>query len=251
MIYWEDLYENPRRLTSEWGHSRIFAPEAYAHVRTRQLVPIAHTEALTLAAYFPICWQSRQGRIELCALRSLLDDGRGHAVKSTYASGALPLALRAFPVVVTAPSGGPDEIWIDDMVADQPTDIGAPLLMADGRLSRGTTLRIQAATAMRQSIDQTRRLTDALVDGGLLEPWPLNVDLGPDGFKVQFDDLLVVRASALPTPDMLRFLRTFGVEAAMFLTAHRISLFRTSILLHAARAAATKETLSSEPASIT
>ena len=248
MIYWKDLYENPRRLTSEWGHNRIFAPEAYEHVRTRQLVPIAHTEALTLAAHFPICWQARQNRFELCALRSLLDDGRGHPVKPTYTGGALPLALRAFPIIVTAPSSGSDEIWIDDMLADRPTDIGAPLLMADGRLSRGTVLRIQAATALRQSIDQTQRLTEALADGGFLEPWPLSFDLGQDGAKIQRDDLLVVRSAALSTPGMLRFLHAFGVEAAMFLTAHRISLFRTSILLQAARAAVAKETLSSEPA---
>jgi len=246
MNYWKDLYENPRRLTSEWGHNRIFAPEAYEHVRTRQLVPIAYTEALTLAAYFPICWQARNNHIDLCALRSLLDDGRGHPVKPSHT--ALPLALRAFPVIVTTPSDGADDIWIDDMVADRPTDIGAPLLMADGRLSRGAALRTQAAAELRQSIDQTQRLTDALADGGFLEPWPLNFDVGPDGFKIQLDDLLVVRSSALSTPDMLRFLRAFGVEAAMFLTAHRISLFRTSILLQAARAAVAKETLSSEPA---
>ncbi len=27
MIYWKELYESPRRLTSKWGHHRIFAPE--------------------------------------------------------------------------------------------------------------------------------------------------------------------------------------------------------------------------------
>ncbi len=251
MIYWNELYENPRRLTSDWGHSRIFAPEAYAHVRTRQLVPIAHTEALTLAAHFPICWRLQKDRFDLCILRSLLDDGRGHPARPTSATGTLPLVLRAFPIIATAPSGGTDDIWIDDIVADRPTDIGAPLLMADGRLSRGASLRVQSAAALRQAIDQSQHFTEALVDGQLLEPWPLDFELGPDGQRVCIDDLQVVRPAAQAHAGLLRFLHAFGAEAAMFLTAHRISLFRIAILLQAARAAVAKDAPSRELASIT
>lgn len=247
MIYWKELYESPRRLTSNWGHCRIFAPEAYKLVRTLQLVPIVHAEALSLAAYFPIVWRVRNGETVLCVLRSLLAGGLGHPVKPTHAGDGLPLALRGFPVIATAPTTGGDEVWIDDVVADQPTDIGAPILMEDGRLSRGAAQRIQAVVRLRQTIDMTHRLTDALASRRLLESWQLDFELVSGGQRIRFDDLMVVRPATSPDPDLIEQLREFGIEAATLIAAHRISLFRISILLRAARAAAmTKQTLSPE-----
>lgn len=243
MIYWKELYDSPRRLTSKWGHHRIFAPEAYELVRTLQLVPIVHAEALRLAAHFPIVWRVRDGRTELCVLRSLLAGGMGHPVKPTSAGGGLPLALCGFPVIATASAGSGEEIWIDDVVADQPTDVGAPILMEDGRLGRGAVQRIQAVLRLRQAVDLTDRLTEALAHHRLLEPWPLDFELAPGGQRVRFDDLLVVRPLASPDTGLIETLRAFGVEAATFIAAHRISLFRISVLLHAARAATTKETV--------
>ncbi len=244
MIYWKELYENPRRLTSKWGHHRIFAPESYELVRTLQLVPIVHAEALHLAAYFPIVWRVHDDRAVLCVLRSLLTGGLGHPVKPTQVAGGLPLALRGFPVIATAPSGSGEEIWIDEVVADQPTDVGAPILMEDGRLSRGVVQRIQAVGKLRQAIDMTQRLTEALTRHRLLEPWPLDFELTSGGGKIHFDDLMVVRSLASPDSDFIEHLREFGIEAATFIAAHRISLFRISILLQAARIAKATETVS-------
>lgn len=247
MIYWKELHESPRRLTSNWGHCRIFAPEAYELVRTLQLVPIVHAEALSLAAYFPIVWRVRNGEAVLCVLRSLLAGGLGHPVKPTHAGDALPLALRGFPVIATAPTTGGDEIWVDDVVADRPTDIGAPILMEDGRLSRGAAQRVQAIARLRHAIDMTHRLTAALTSRRLLEAWPLDFEQASGGQRIRFDDLMVVRPLASPDPVLIEHLREFGVDGATFIAAHRISLFRISILLRAARAAAmTKETLSPE-----
>ncbi len=237
MIYWPDLHDCPRRLTSGWGHSRIFAPEAYERVRNRQLVPIVHGEALTLAAWFPICWQMRSDdRPVLCVLRSLLPDGTGHPVRPSNASGALPAALRAFPVILTRAADAAPEIWVDDVMADQPTDVGAPLLMSDGRLSRGAAQRVHTVMMLRQSIDRTESLTGSLHSEGLLEPWPLDFEVGPAGQRARFDDLLVMRGAALASTATIQLLRTFGVDAATFLTAHRISLFRIAVLIQAARA---------------
>lgn len=251
MILWKELYENPRHLTSKWGHCRIFAPEAYELVRTLQLVPIVHAEALSLAAYFPIVWRVRNGEMVLCVLRSLLAGGLGHPVKPAHAVGGLPLVLRGFPVVLTAPTTGSDEIWIDDVVADQPTDIGAPILMEDGRLSRGAAQRVQAIIGLREAVETTHRLTESLASHRLLEPWPLDLELAPGGERIRFNDLMVVRSLASPDPDLIKQLREFGIEAATFIAAHRISLFRISILLQAARAATAKATLAPELAEAT
>lgn len=251
MIYWKELHESPRRLTSKWGHHRIFAPESYELVRTLQLVPIVHAEALHLAAYFPIVWRIHNGQTGLCALRSLLADGLGHPVKAAHASGGLPLALRGFPMIATAPASDGEDVWIDEVVADQPTDVGAPILMEDGRLSRGAVQRIQAILKVRHAIDMTDRLTEALVRHRLLEPWPLDFELAPGGRRIRFDDLMVVRPLASPDADLIEHLREYGIEAATFIAAHRISLFRTSVLLQAARAAAAKAAVPPQPAEAT
>ena len=244
MIYWKELYESPRRLTSKWGHHRIFAPESYELVRTLQLVPIVHPEALRLAAYFPIVWRVQDDGAVLCVLRSLVAGGLGHPVKPTHAAGGLPLALRGFPVIAAAPAGSGEEIWIDEVVADRPTDVGAPILMEDGRLSRGAVQRIQAVGKLRQAIDTTHRLTEALTRHRLLEPWPLDFELASGGRRIRFDDLLVVRPLTSPDSDLIEHLREFGIEAATFIAAHRISLFRISTLLQAARSAMATETAS-------
>lgn len=236
MTNWTEIYETPRQLTAQWGHRRIYAPQAYATVRGLQLVPIGHAEALTLAAYFPICWHVRDGDPVLCVLRSLLGDGRGSPLKPGH-SAALPLVLRGFPVMASPPGGSGDEVWIDDVVADQPTDIGAPILMPDGRLSRGAALRVQAIMALRRTMDTTRRLSDALMTRGLLEPWPLAFELSRDAEVTRVDHLQVVRPMASPESALAKVLAEFGVEAAVFLTAHRISLFRISVLVQAARQA--------------
>lgn len=244
MIYWRELYESPRRLTSQWGHHRIFAPEAYEPVRALQRVPIVHVEALRLAAFFPVVWRVHDGRPVLCVLRSLLAGGLGHPVKPTHGAGGLPLVLRGFPVIATAPASGGEEIWIDEVVADQPTDVGAPILMEDGRFSRGAVQRIQAVISLRRAMDMTHRLTEALVRHRLLEPWPLDFELSSGGRRVRFDDLMVVRPLTSPDPGLIENLRAFGIEVATFIAAHRISLFRISTLLQAARAVAATETAS-------
>jgi hypothetical protein len=103
-------------------------------------------------------------------------------------------------------------------------------------MSRGTVHRLHAVLRIRRALSLTRQLGEALAGRGFLEPWPLDFDLTTRQ-RARIDDLLVVRPSAFQDTALIDLLRTFGVEAASFLTMHRISLFRIASLLHAARAA--------------
>ena len=229
-----DFYKNITPLGSAHGGKRIYAPVSYAAVRELQLVPIVHIEALALAAWFPICWQSSATRPELVVLRSLREDGSCQPAGSPENVGSLPLVLRAFPFAVASPepNADPNECHFDDTVADRPTDIGAPILLPDGRPGRGAQMRLRAVQAYVEARDLTDEMTDALATNDLFEPWPLDFKVADEQLRI--DGMLIVRQTAFGQPPIQQFLVQFGAAGALFLGAHRISLFRAGNLVQAA-----------------
>lgn len=230
MSPWSVLYEAPRLLTSEWGHHRIFAPEAYPAIRALREVAILAREAPVIARTVPICWRREQGRYRLVALMALREQA---TVLPPY--GDLPMAVQAYPFVV------PDEdmlsqrqIWVDSAIADRPTDVGAPLVMADGRLSNAARMRGEMAIQLAKGQNDTDDLCDDLAEEGLLEPWPLKFDVG-HGETVDIDGLFVLKASRLQDPVWFTLVERHGIGAGMLVANHRLSLFRINWLLANAR----------------
>jgi hypothetical protein len=237
MDFWSRLYEAPQVLTADWGHHRIYAPIAYPVVRSSFLVPIVHTEVLELARLFPVCWAMSAAGPELCVLRSLLRDGRAMPAARMLVS-ALPKVFHAYPVIVPHDDGlaaGP--ISVDTAIADEPTDVGAPLMTANGRPTKAASTRIRAASETGRALQTTRALSRALHDAGLLEPWTLDFGLGEEA--ADLGRLMVVSRTRLGDPSVYKTILTFGSDAALFLSAHWLSLFRVSALLSAAKAAQT------------
>lgn len=225
------LYDNIRTLDRSSGDSRIFAPAAYARVRSAQIVPIVYIEVLSVARWFPLCWQIVDGMTNFVALRSLFDDG-ARQLAGSGSMAALPLALRAYPFVVGA--GRPtDTHLLDTDIPDRPSDVGAPIMTASGKASAGALLKLRAKAAFDEALPQTQAMTKALVANNLLEPWPLDFEIG--GKIVSVPNLLVLRQGEATSPAMFQFMEAFGAPAAILLGAHRISLFRAGILFQAAR----------------
>jgi SapC len=235
------IYEKPVTPTPAHGDMRIFAPIAYPAVRRAQMVPIVHLEAIALAAWFPICWFAGGQRPTLVVLRTLHADGSRQPAGSPNASASLPLMLKAYPFVAgqVDPSVHGSWLLIDDVVADQPTDVGAPMLMPDRQMGRGTEMRMRAVSAFNQALPLTEAMTDALLTHDCLEPWALEVQIGSDLIKVP--DLLVIRGADFRSSKIFRFIKEFGPVGASFLGAHRISLFRAGVLSQVARAPARPE----------
>lgn len=230
-----EFYKNIEPLSAANGGRRIYSPVSYALVRERQIVPIVHIEAMALAAWFPICWQSSSSRFELVALRSLRADGSGQPPGSPENMSSLPLMLRAYPFAVATPQ---EDIangagYFEDATADRPTDIGAAILLPDGRPSRGAQMRLRAVQAYAGARQVTDDMTDMLAGLGLFEPWPL--DFKADDEQLRVDDMLIVRQAAFGQPPIQQFLKQFGSAGALFLGAHRISLFRAGNLVQAAQ----------------
>lgn len=228
------MYKNVGPLTSKHGDVRIYAPAAYPLVRQIQIVPIVHIEALSLASWFPICWHAGNTRPVLVALRTLRKDGSHQPHGSPEAPASLPLALRAYPFVAPATGSGTQDVpMIEDATADKPTDIGAPILMPDGKTGRGTQMRLRTVAAYQGALPLTEDMTNSLSKNNLLEPWPLDFKIGDESLVVE--DMLIVRQSAFGTPPILDFIKAFGTAGANLLGAHRVSLFRAGSLVQAAR----------------
>jgi len=230
-----DLYEEPAMLSASSGHLRIFSQGAYRVVRHRQIVPVLVSEAMDLARFHPLCWRQTPAGPVLIALRSLLSEGLGQPADTRNREPALPLMLRAFPIMVPdADALARQQLFFDKTIADNPGDIGAPLLLPDGKLSRAALMRAKMAVNFARRFPDTSALSRALDAENLLEPWPLHFDLG-HGVTVAIDDLMVIAASRLDDSTLYDIVAAYGVGAGVFISLHRASLFRTGTLLAAAK----------------
>lgn len=237
MVAVDTLYEHPTVLGVATGHQRIFSQVSYQLVRELQFVPAVLMEAGHLARMFPLCWRATATGPVLVALRSLLADGSGQSPDAPMHESLLPLVLQCFPLMVPNPETiMQEQVLFDGTIADSPTDIGAPLLMSDGRLSRAALDRAKKAISFARALPATQALSEDLAAAGLFEPWPLRFDLG-HGHKVEIEDLLVVAASRLRSDEVSTVVGRHGVGAGLFLSFHRASLFRATNLLASAKQA--------------
>jgi SapC len=226
------LCERPIALEKDVLRRRIYAPQAYAPVRNAAVVPIVHSECLTLASWFPLVWQRRQATVEFVAIRALLNDQRA---QPPAARALLPLLLHAYPFVFDRrqPLRTDSPKMLDDVFADAPTDIGASITTVHRKLARATTGRFRLLDRFAHEFQVTAAIGSALAELDALEPWPLKFDIG--GNNVEIPDLLVVRPSAFEGGQLARLLGSYGVPCARMLGLHRISLYRAGILLAMAK----------------
>ncbi len=226
------LCTHPIALEKDVLRRRIYAPLSYAPVRNAAVVPVVHSECLTLALWFPLVWRRKQETIEFVAIRALLHDQRA---QPPAARGLLPFVLHAYPFVLDpAQSASPNsEKMLDDVFADAPTDIGATITTIHHRLSRATTSRFQMLDRFAQDLTVTTAINRHLAELDVFEPWALKFDI--DGQVVEIPDLLVIRPSAFDDGRLAPLLEAYGRPCAEMLALHRISLFRAGVLLAAAK----------------
>jgi len=225
-------FESPVALQDEILRRRIYSPQSYALVRNTAVVPIVHSECDSLAAWFPLVWQRRQGNLTFVAIRALLNEQRA---QPPAARDVLPLILRSYPFILDPDqSAGPDaRRMLDDVFADAPTDIGATITTVQRKLSRGTTSRFRFLDQFASDAVETARINQAVADLGDLEPWNLKFDI--DGNHVEVPDLLVMRPQAFDDDRLAPLLEQYGAPCAQMLGLHRISLFRAGGLLAMAK----------------
>jgi hypothetical protein len=223
---------------------RIYSPRSYAQVRNAAVVPVVHSECDALASWFPLVWRRQESQIEFVALRGLVDDER---FQPRSARSLLPLILRAYPFVFDHAStiGPATARMLDDVVADEPTDIGATITTVHHRLSRATQSRFVLMDRFAEDSVPTAEIGRALADMGAFEPWPLRFDI--EGHPIQVTDLFVIRRAMFDDGRFAPLLRQYGMNCARMLSLHRVSLFRAGGLLAAARTALRESSEKSVP----
>lgn len=177
--------------------------------------------------------------MELVALRSLLGKGRGHHPFTQAEVGTYPLLLQAYPflldLVGEVPGASAPRTMLDDVVADAPTNVGAPITDLNGKPSRATVQRSACLSAFARHLPETRTISEWLHRHEMLEPWLLNFDV--EQHHLEVPDLFAIRQETFATGRLAPLLAQHGASAAGLLGLHRISLFRAGILLAQARAA--------------
>lgn len=225
------LAEKPLPLVGDALTRRIYAPEAYNLVRTSRIVPVVHVEAARLAAFFPLAWSRRTGTPELVALRSLIADQNGQPPR---ARRCLPFLLFAYPFVHGPPDAAESApFMLDDVFADEPTDVGASVMTPDNKPSLGTQLRLDSLDEFSQHLPLTSAIGRALAEHDLLEPWELRFNI--EGQAIEIPGLEIARQAAFETGRYAPLISSLGLPAAQLLALHRISLFRAGILLTMAK----------------
>ena len=224
--------QRPIALERDALRRRIYAPVAYAPVRDTAVIPVVHTEAYALAAWFPLVWRRGGTEYDFVAVRALINDRRA---QPPVARTLLPRILHAYPFVFDpAVPPSPDSIrMLDDVFADHPTDIGATITTANGRLSRATVMRFRMLDGLAEDFPPTRRIGQILAALDLFEPWSLKFEI--EGGIVEIPDLVIVRQNAFETGRFAPVLEELGPSTALVLGLHRISLFRAGALLAMAR----------------
>lgn len=242
------LYERPTLLSRTTGHQRIFAQIAYKTVRELQFAPVACEEVFGMAGLYPLCWRRGVGQAPvLGVLRSLLPEGEGQPVDVPLQENRLPLLLQCYPIILPdSQSMTQQALYFDDVIADKPGDVGAPLLMADGHLSRAALIRAKRAVALAHALADTDALSRDLDAAGLFEAWTLDFDLGR-GRRVRIDDYLVLSAAKLHVAELAEIIAAHGSVAGLCLSLHRASLYRVNALLQAARRAAARPNPAPDP----
>lgn len=241
-------YDQPIPLSGDVLKQRIFSPLAYSNVRRANVVSIAVSEAQRLAAHNPIAWRKRGSTFELVIVRSLLDDGRGHVPGAQTALGFLPVRLRCYPFLydpAAIPQAGRAKL-VDTAIADEPSDIGAPIALADGRPSKATLQRIAALDAAAPAFAEAALIAGALAKADLFEAWPLHFE-DVEGQTLDVPDLWIIRQTAVETGALAPLLRAHGLAAAELFGLHRLSLYRAGTLLALARAALKSATTAEAP----
>lgn len=225
--------EAPVALQDEVLRRRIYSPQSYALVRNTAVVPVVHSECATLASWFPLVWQRRQGNIEFVAIRALLNEQRA---QPPAARRQLPLILRAYPFVLdpSQPAAPDARRMLDDVFADAPTDVGATITTVQRKLSRGTTSRFRFLDQFAYDAVATAKINEAVASMDEFEPWNLQFEI--DGNHVEVPDLLVMRPRAFEDGRLASLLEQYGTDCAQMLGLHRISLFRAGGLLAMAKA---------------
>lgn len=187
-----------------------------AHVA---VTPLVIAEVLAAARAFPLGFLDLNGRPCLEAILGLKPD-RNLFVgpDGRWLGQHLPASFRSYPFSLGR-AGQTVALCVDEasgLVRDLAVgEDGAPFFDPDGQASAPTRAMLDQLAEARKGFEVTERATAAIVECGLLEPWPINYK--DDGVDRRIDGISRISETALnalPADDLTALRDSGGLAVA-------------------------------------
>ena len=201
-------------------------PAGYQFVANEPLTLIVLGETVNAGSWMPIVFVEQQGRYAPMGMMSPVPkqnlfvgpDGQ-------WLGGYVPASLRSYPFRLVRPEGSEQMALCvdeDSGIVRDADEKGENFFTADGKPSQSIS---QLMEFLRQ-IEGNRMATDlavaSLADAGVIEPWPLEVQVG--GKRAAINDLHRVNETALGGLDDQTFLKLRKTSALQLAYAQVMSM---------------------------
>jgi len=190
------------------------------------LAPIVLAEVVAVGSWMPIVFIEQAGRYVLTAMMSPTP-GRNLFVgpDGEWLGGYVPSSLRSHPFRLLRREGSDEMIlYIDEDsgLVRNADEAGEPFFAADGRPSPSISATMEFLRQIEANRAATELATASLAAAGVIEPWPLEVEVG--GKKTALKGLHRINESALNQLDDETFLKLRRASALRLADAQIMSL---------------------------
>jgi hypothetical protein len=198
----------------------------YQFVAKDALAPIVLAEVVHLGSWMPIVFIAEAGRYGLMAMMSPMP---GHNLfvgpDGEWLGGYAPSSLRSYPFRLVRREGSEEmTLYIDEDsgVIRDADEAGEPFFAADGKPSQSVSTIMEGLGQIEANRVATDLATASLAAAGVIEPWPLEVQV--NGKKAPTKGLHRINESALNQLDDETFLKLRKTSALRLAYAQIMSV---------------------------
>ena len=198
----------------------------YQFAAKEPVAPIVLTEVVHVGAWMPIVFIEQAGRYVLMAMMSPMP---GHNLfvgpDGEWLGGYAPSSLRSYPFRLVRHEGSEQmTLYIDQDsgVIRDADEAGEPFFAADGKPSPSISATMDFLLKIEANRVATDLATASLAAAGVIEPWPLEVEV--NGNKTAAKGLHRINEAALNELDDEAFLKLRKTSALRLAEAQIVSL---------------------------
>lgn len=209
------------------GSEAMSARARYTMGDTDVFAPIVLVEALAIARGFPVLWRRTEDGPELGTLL-FLTPGDTPARANFLEDQARPLLLEAYPLAIQVRADEPAVVLIDEQSDPDPSDRMA-IFDTEGRPTPDGARKLNCLEVFVADGARTKAVTSVLDRAGLLEDWPLRLQIGGEGVEVE--GLCVIARDLRERHRLPPLMEEHGFDLAELVTLHDLSLFNMQRLV--------------------
>lgn len=223
------LYEKVALLDPAAPAQRILPLSDYPHLGAVLIVPILHLECATLARYWPIAWVAEGKGYDLVAIIGLHPTLGLAARLDGLAGDAIPLAVKAFPLLLGLPGPtGEAKVLIHALPDWVGEGEGEAAFDGSGNLTPAAIEKSDILWLFAAERTRTRAMTEALAAADGLGLWKLRFMF--EDQSVENEGYYVVKASFLQDPRYTALAEEHGAPFISMVEHHILARYRVQDL---------------------